>query len=222
MRSTALHVYVPAGPFTMGTGAATAMKGLRRTRSNWTVTGSCAPKPRTPSTEPAWRPAAATAPGNDLWDDPGYADHPVTHVTWAQASAYGEWAGGRLPTEAEWEKGGGGTDQRAYPWGNEPTSDQLLNFNFTVGSRRLPAAIRMEPARSARWTWLGMSRNGRRIATIPHTMLSPLALIPRVLRQGRSALCGAAHTTAMGWTCDPLPASGRWKTRVLIVSASAW
>ncbi len=38
-----------------------------------------------------------------------------------------------------------------------------------------------------RWTWLGMSRNGRRIATIPHTMLSPLALIPRVLRQGRSA-----------------------------------
>jgi formylglycine-generating enzyme required for sulfatase activity len=143
----ATWVYVPAGEFLMGSadGDAEAEPDERPqhtvyldafwimqtevTNAMYAVcveAGACAAPPNVES---------STQSG--YYGEPQFADYPVINVSWADASKYCEWAGGRLPTEAEWEKAARGTDGRIYPWGDDPPDAQRSNFGKHVGDTTL-------------------------------------------------------------------------------------
>jgi formylglycine-generating enzyme required for sulfatase activity len=64
--------------------------------------------------EPKWK-----------WQD----SYPIVNINWYDANAYADWAGVKLPTEAQWEKAARWTDGRIYPWGNEWDISKCVNNN---------------------------------------------------------------------------------------------
>ncbi|HNN43800.1 MAG TPA: SUMF1/EgtB/PvdO family nonheme iron enzyme [Nitrospira sp.] len=125
-------VLIPAGAFTMGSN-----EGLPAERPEHVVTLDAYAIDRYEVSLRLYRrflqEAQRDAP--PTWDDEAaetVGDRPAVGVSWADASAYCTWAGKRLPTEAEWEKGARGTDGRRYPWGPMQPFVDIANYNRGV------------------------------------------------------------------------------------------
>jgi formylglycine-generating enzyme required for sulfatase activity len=122
-------VYVPAGEFTMGSDYSPDEQPIHKVNL---------PAFWIDQTEVTTNQYAACIsagkcdpPSNTDHFNTAYANYPVVDADWKQAKAYCEWAGRRMPTEAEWEKAARGTDGRIYPWGNDAPSNSLL-INITL------------------------------------------------------------------------------------------
>lgn len=135
-------VFVPAGPFVMGSSLEEARRMQQAYGGDFSLYSAELPRrvvdvdgfwiDRTEVTNGAYaafvRATGHRAPGQTApwalpyrWKGgaptPELVDHPVTLVSFEDARDFCRWRGTRLPTEPEWEKASRGTDGRAYPWG---------------------------------------------------------------------------------------------------------
>ncbi len=117
-------VLIPSGSFTMGC-----------TAGDGECEGDERPAHRVTISRPFYMAETETTNGQygRMGSANGSPDHPKVSVSWTEAEAYCRWAGGRLPTEAEWEYAArGGQEGNRYPWGNSISHDEA-NYDGTGG-----------------------------------------------------------------------------------------
>jgi formylglycine-generating enzyme required for sulfatase activity len=103
-------------------------------------------------------PEALRKTTNPHYYDPKYANHPTVYVTWYYAMDYCKWVGGRLPTEAEWERAARGSTSSKYPWGNNNPGSIRANVN---NLHNTTVAVGSYPAGASYYNVLDMSSNVR-------------------------------------------------------------
>jgi len=128
-------VYVPAGEFLMGSSDADG-QAEDNEKPQHTVYLDAYWIDRTEVTNAQYRKCveAGACPEPGCWDEDSYnaPGQPVVCVSWDDAQTYAASVGGRLPTEAEWEKAARGTDGRMFPWGNNVPDCNRASYSNCV------------------------------------------------------------------------------------------
>lgn len=131
-------VYVPAGTFNMGSDPAQDPNAQSDEQPPHEVTLTAFWLDRTEVTNALYAQcvSAGQCAASDYANDADWngANLPVVGVSWQDATDYCQWAGGQLPTEAQWEYAARGTDGRLYPWGNESPTCALAQFDDCDGN----------------------------------------------------------------------------------------
>ncbi len=121
--------YVPAGPFMMGGDTEVNEKPLHTVTLDgfWIDETEVTNQMYALCVKDGKCQRPAERPGSYYYET-GYPDYPVVDIPWNDATAYCEWVGRKLPSEAQWEKAARGPDGNTYPWGNDAPGKDLANY----------------------------------------------------------------------------------------------
>ncbi len=199
-------VYVPAGEFQMGSEV-----GYPNEKPVHTVALDAFWVDRTEVTNAQYvqcvEAGACAAASPWCVDSAPYQDptQPVICIDWPQAAAYCEWAGSRLPTEAEWEYAALGPEGPLWPWGNQLPTCELANYGDCVGQ---PAPVGSYPG-GASWVGaLDMYGNvWEWVADWYGEYPASRQVNPRGPARGETRV---ARGGAYGWSAEEIGSTNRW------------